>query len=321
VKTSVKITLAISAVLLIGLGLQSATVAPPIKQPEKRDLLYTIHFDGMARTYRVHVPLKYTGKTKVPIVMMLHGLGGNSKNGLEQGKWIEKSEQEGFLAVGLDGTLKYPGRREGLLSNPRSWNSGGLTGGGGSTANDVGYVNAVIDRMEAEFAVDPNRIYLTGFSNGAAMAFRVGAALSHRIAAIAPVANALLVKVDRLQRPVSLLLIWGTADPINPIEGGKIQRSGQTTLRPSAHDSWLTWGKLLGCQLQPQTIYNQNGVVGRSFPHCNANSEAIFYTVEGMGHHWPGGRAFLPASVIGKPSQAIDATDLIWQFFQTHPQQ
>jgi polyhydroxybutyrate depolymerase len=250
---------------------------------------------------------------------MLHGFGGNSQNGLAQGKWIDKSEREGFLAVGLDGTLKHPAQRESLSNNPRSWNSGGLTGRGYSNVNDVGFVNAAIDRVQADFLVDADRIYVTGFSNGAAMAFRVGVELSDLIAAIAPVSNSFLANGDRLKRPVSLLMIWGTADPLSPFEGGKVRRAGQLTFRPSAEDSWKRWGQLLHCSLVSQTFYDRNGVKGQKFTSCWMGADAVLYTVDGMGHNWPGGRSFLPERIVGKKSNAIDATDLIWEFFVRHP--
>ncbi len=317
----VKPSLGFSTVITIAIVLTSAIAAFSQRREtlQHGTLWRTLRFDGIERTYRVHVPLKYDGKQKVPIVIVLHGFGGNSKNVLEQGKWIEKSEKEGFLAVGLDGMLKHPTQRESFLSNPRSWNSGGLTHNRENKADDVGFVNAAIDRVRSDFSVDANRIYVTGFSNGAAMAFRVGAELSDRIAAIAPVANSFLSNSDRLKYPVALLMIWGTADPLSPINGGQVRRSGQIAFRPSAIDSWQKWGQLLHCSLIPQTIYDRNGVKGQKFTSCSANSDAAFYRIDGMGHNWPGGRNMLPERIVGQKSNAIDATDLIWEFFTQHP--
>ncbi|OLP17208.1 hypothetical protein BST81_17835 [Leptolyngbya sp. 'hensonii'] len=275
---------------------------------------------NLKRTYRIHLPPRYDDKTRLPLVIVLHGFGGNGRNGLEQGKWIEKSEREGFLVVGPEGVLKQPGQRESFLRNPRSWNSGPKeTPAAVRQVDDVGFMRALIDHLLATGWVDENRIYVTGFSNGAAMTFRVGLELSDRIAAIAPVSNTLLVQPQPLQRPVSLLLLFGTADPINPMTGGQVTRSGQTITRPAAIDSWKTWAQLLQCPAEPQIIYDRDGVKGRAFRPCTADAEALFYTVEGMGHVWPGGRNYLPERTIGKSSNAIDATDLIWEFFRRHP--
>lgn len=282
---------------------------------------YSIQVGGLKRTYLVHVPRKYAHGVKVAAVMMLHGAGGNAENGLEQGKWIEKSEQEGFIAIGMDGTLKDPSKHPNLLTNPRGWNSGGLGASGSDSrrkVDDVGFVNAVIDKLLQTGMVDQKRIYVTGFSNGAAMTFRVGVELSNRVAAIAPVSNALLVNAASLKQPVSLMLIWGTADPINPINGGTVRRFGQRLVRPSAENSWKTWGKLLSCPPTPQIIYEQQGVEGKALSPCQSGTEALFYSVKGMGHNWPSGRGDLPEIIVGRKSNAIDATDLIWAFFAKH---
>jgi polyhydroxybutyrate depolymerase len=114
-------------------------------------------------------------------------------------------------------------------------------------------------------------------------------------------------------------MIWGTNDPLNPINGGIVTRFGQKQGRPSAEASWKTWSQLLNCPVSPQTIYNQRGVKGRAFAPCQSGSEAQFYTVEGMGHNWPGGRYLLPEYLVVAKSNAIDATDLIGAFFAKHP--
>ncbi len=318
----------VKVLVMVGLGwllfdgvaakLSANLAAKPAVQ--LKTVQHSLPIGGQTRTYRVHVPSKYQPGTKVAAVLVLHGLGGNAEKALAQGKWLEKSDQAGFIAVGLDGTLKDPANRSNLLTNPRRWNAGELGGAArGSQADDIGFVNAVIDQLVQTGRVDPQRIYVTGFSNGAAMAFRVGVELSHRVAAIAPVANAMLINPTALKQPVSLLLIWGTADPVNPFNGGTVKRSGQQRVRPSADSAWKTWGKLLNCPPTPQIIYQQRGVTGTALRPCKAGSEALFYSVEGMGHTWPGGSRYLPEQVVGRSSTAIDATDLIWTFFVQHP--
>ena len=76
---------------------------------------------------------------------------------------------------------------------------------------------------------------------------------------------------------------------------------------------------MLGCAPEPQVIYDQDGVRGTAYTACHDHAEVEFYTVAGMGHFWPGGKSHLPERVIGKSSDAINATDLIWQFFLRHP--
>jgi polyhydroxybutyrate depolymerase len=319
----VKVPLRAIIVSLIGFVILTQVLAQkPLRPSENQGTSeHLVPFGGLQRTYILHVPQKYDPKTKVAVVIALHGSGGNARNMLQQGKWVEKSDKEGFIVVGLDGTLKDPARRPNLPMNPRGWNDGGLglsKPDNRRNVDDVGFINAVIDRLLVTGMVDPHRIYVTGFSNGAGMTFRVGAELSERVAAIAPVANGLPVSPSSLKFPVSLILIWGTDDPINPIKGGTVMRFGENLSRASAEDSWKKWGTLLSCPPTPKTIVKQKRVEGKALAPCRAGSEAVFYRVDGLGHNWPSGGAPLPAIIVGKQSNAIDATDLIWSFFAKH---
>ncbi len=278
-----------------------------------------ILYGGYGRSYYLHLPSVYDPKEKYPLVIFLHGFGGNGKNGLEQGHWIEKSDKEHFIVAGLNGVLKHPGRRESFLFNPRSWNCGGEgTPSEVKGINDVGFIDTVITILESKYSVDKNRIYIAGFSNGAAMTFRAGMELSDKVAAIAPVSSVLLVKPHPLKMPVSLILIYGTDDPINPFNGGKVKRFGEEEERISAEKMWELWGDLLKCPDEQKTIYSNNGVTGKRIGPDSAGAESDFYTVEGMGHSWPGGTNLLPKYLVGKSSNKINATDLIWNFFMEH---
>lgn len=281
---------------------------------------YRIVVEKTERTFVGFVPRPFEAARKYPVVIMLHGYGGNGKNALEQGRWAEKAEKEKFIVLGLDGTREKETKRDNILTNPQSWNSGsGDTAAELKDIDDVGFVRAVIEWVVKLGNADPDRVYVTGFSNGAGMTFRVGAELSDLVAAIAPVSNGLFVDVEKLDRPTSLLMIWGTADPLNPYNGGPVNRFGIKSTRASAEDSFKTWARLLNCPNPPKILIDKDTVNARAYSPCDKNSEAIFYTIEGMGHNWPSGRSFLPQAIVGKPSDAIDATDVIWDFFVKHP--
>ncbi|GAB4548371.1 MAG: PHB depolymerase family esterase [Anaerolineae bacterium] len=287
------------------------------------DNLQNIPVGELVRTFIVYFPRSYRQiDGKRPAVLMLHGFGGNGDNALTQGKWREKAERERFLAVGLDGVLANPSERENFRRNPRSWNSGGLNEAPAEIQgiDDVAFVRATIDWLIATNMVDPNRIFVTGFSNGAAMTFRVGIELSDQIAAIAPHSNHVYQRNFMLKRPVSALMIMGTADPLNPLSGGAGKTIlGEGNIRPPYSESWQVWSKALNCPTNAQKIYDQNGVQGFSYSPCKDGTEVAYYLVQDMGHNWAGGRNFLPEFLVGKKSDAIDATDLIWQFFENHP--
>ncbi len=123
----------------------------------------------------------------------------------------------------------------------------------------------------------------------------------------------------QLAYPVPLLYIIGTADPLNPLGGGKVKLPWEMTQdRPPVEDSLKEWERMLGCGPEVQTARG-NGVMEITYDHCAKGGEVVYYTVRGLGHVWPGGQNRLPEKWVGKPSDNLNATDVIWEFFKTHP--
>lgn len=293
---------------------------PPKKFPPG-DHSFVIKVGSLERKYVVHVPPSYDGTKPFPVVVMFHGGGGTAQAAMTETGWSAKAEEAGFLAVFPEATppdMTKPGQ---FRTNPQTWNDGsGRFHSGLQNIDDVGFVNAMIDDLLSRFSVDERRLYVTGFSNGASMAFRVGADLSSRIAAIAPVSGHLWLTELKLGRPVPFMYIFGADDPLNPFEGGTIRLPwGAVSERPPILDSVLRWAEALGCSLEPEVIYDDNGVKGVIYPDGRADSEFVFYTVDGLGHTWPGGVSLLPESMVGKTSARLKANDVIWEFFERHP--
>lgn len=290
-------------------GLAAAAAASPQLHAS------TLEVGGVTRSYLLHAPPAADARPRA-LVVVFHGGGGDGRNALEQGRWIDKARAEGFIVVAPEGTTEHPARAPSALLNPRTWNSGGSTGTPAQRrgVDDVGFVRALLDELSKQHAIDPARIYATGLSNGGAMAFRAGIELSDRIAAIAPVANALLAPPQPLQRPVSLLMIWGSADPLNPIDGGTVRRSMGAMQRPSAHESLQVWRRLLHCPGDAAIERESAALTLHAHRGCDGGATAQLLVVEGLGHQWPGGRIYLRA-VAGPGSDAVDATDRIWRFF------
>ncbi len=109
--------------------------------------------------------------------------------------------------------------------------------------DDIGFLRALLGMFVSEQRLDVRRVCATGLSNGAAMTFPVGAELPDLVVAIAPVANALPVPVAELKPPVSLPMIWGDADPLKPIAGGRLHREGVLLDRPGGATSLAQWAK------------------------------------------------------------------------------
>ncbi len=303
-----------------------ATAGAPTYQPvpapgdHNESLKVGAGANKMTRTFVVHVPAGFDGKSKLPVVIMLHGAGGGGEGAIAQTGWGAKSDREGFIAVFPDGTPPRAALPARFLTNPRLWNDGSGRGAiGVERVDDLGFISAMIDFLEARYAADPARIYCTGFSNGASMTFSVGLNLSNRIAAIAPVSGHLWYKERQLAYPVPLLYIIGRDDPLNPIEGGEVKLPwGSTLTQPPVEDSLKEWERMLGCGPEVQTA-SGNGVREITYDHCAKGGEVVYYRVRGLGHVWPGGQNRLPEKWVGKPSDSLNATDVIWEFFKTHP--
>src|SRR5262249_1064841 len=161
------------------------------------------------------------------------------------GRWIEKSDKEGFIAIGPDALTVNPNRPYSLLLNPTVWNDGSDRGNMiRGDVNDVGFINAVLDDVEARAAIDPNQVFITGFSGGGSSAYRVGIELSKRVAAIAPVSGHLWLSNPTLDYPISLILFAGSADPLNPLNGGLGKNPwGKPQQKPPFTQSLDTWAK------------------------------------------------------------------------------
>ena len=305
-------------------GCAKTPQAKPHLQPGDHEL--TLQVGELERRYIVHVPAGHSPGKPLPVVIMLHGGGGTARGAMRETGWARKADAEHFLAVFPDAMPPDPGQPSRFGTNGQAWNDGsGRFHSGEKDIPDVAFIDAMLDDLEARFAIDRRRVYATGFSNGAAMTFRIGVELATRIAAIAPFAGAMWPEPSRFDHPVSLYYITGDADPLNPLDGGLPKfatgarvRTGTERVKPSVRAAVDLWARLLGCGAETCAVDAPSGV--KTFIHSGGRngSEVRFTVIEGHGHIWPGGLNQLPERMVGKPSPALNATDAIWAFFRQH---
>ncbi len=313
--------------LLVGVGV---LLMAGCRQPGEEiagNYRFRIQAGGLEREYLVHVPPQYSPDRPTPVVMMFHGGGGTAQSAMVETKWDTKAAQEGFLAVFPEGSRPNPERPASFLENPQTWNDGSGRENVGAVqrnVDDVAFITALLADIMARFNVDRRRIYAVGFSNGGAMVFRLGRELSSFLAAIACVAATDWLDTPEVATPVAMLYMTGTADPLNPIDGGEVfigQRS--YGVKPPVQQSIDKWVEMLGCPADPITIYASDGVLGVTYRPCTEESEVVLYTIDGLGHWWPG---WIPPKeypswlrdIFGEPSDKIMATEIIWEFFRRH---
>jgi polyhydroxybutyrate depolymerase len=275
---------------------------------------------GEPREYLLFVPETpgYSPAHPVPLVVFLHGAGGTAAWADAETGWSALAAREGFALALPEGVAPDPDKPPKFLTNPRRWNDGAEAAAGEpSAADDVGFLAAVIDDALARAGTDPRRVYLGGFSNGAGMAFRAAAELAERVAAVAPVAGYCRVSDPRPARPVPTLYVIGTADPLVPPRGGEVRSPWRHRLvrRPPVADPLSRWAAAIGCDPVPVTESDAGGVRVERYPGPT-EFRAVF--VEGLGHHWPGGKGQLDHRIAGQPSDRFDATAEVWRFFRRH---
>ncbi len=294
---------------------------------------FSIKHDGLERTYSVYAPYSYNRKIPLPAVLVLHGGYGSAKYAEKQ-TWMSKAaDKHAFIAV-------YP---EALIGpeNPDSnlkyqhWNGGPRVDPNKSpVVDDVGFISAMLDKLEMDFNIDPKRIYVTGISNGGTMAYRLACQLSDRIAAIAPVAaNQLSIECNPI-RPVSIIHFHGEEDLFIPLKGG---------IGPKLPDYWnpvnttlSEWAERNACQRIGESVISMQAACTTHMA-CEDDSVVTLCVVRNHGHTWPGKGVYMGSTAcqfnpngficrrlkkeIGRRNYAFPVDDIVWEFFKKHPMQ
>jgi polyhydroxybutyrate depolymerase len=303
------LSLSIAALLLLSARAQAASAQ---RRQQSADV-HTIVVAGQPRTYLLRVPTAVAQHAqRVPLVIVLHGGGGNGAITERMTSFTTKSNAEGFIVV-------YPNGSGRLQTGLLTWNAGHCCGYAMEHhVDDVGFISALIDTLIGSYPVDPKRVFVTGMSNGGMMSHQLGVALPNKIAAIAPVVGALFGDERRPAESVSALMFNGMRDEHVPVKGGPpggrfVGAWDGTPMRP-ALEQGAFWAAADGCRATPTSRDHGAYVV---WQHDCPNGRAVeLYLMKESGHAWPGGTA---GSAMGDaPSVAVDATDVIWRFFRTH---
>ena len=268
----------------------------------------SIPHDGMDRTFLLHLPIGYNDSTDVPLIVAMHGGFGNAYSIENQSQLSAKADLENFIVV-------YPEGVVGGVLNISSWNAGWCCGyASNSNVDDVGFIDALLDTLINLYAVDTNRIYATGMSNGGFLSYRLGCELSERIAAIAPVAASMSMVDCIPSRPVPLIDFHSYLDTHIPYDGG-IGNGPSNHYNPPQDSVLNVWGENSNCvDLNDTIIYNSQYTFIK-WTSCDCNSEVHHYITQDGGHSWPGG---VPTLLGDSVSNYISATDLLWSFFQQY---
>lgn len=263
-----------------------------------------VSINGKKRSFRVHVPKNFASGEKVPLIVVLHGAIGTGWTGEWDSRMSEQSEKDKFIVA-------YPN------GYTRTWNAGGCCGPAKrSEIDDIGFVRALIEKLKAEPPIDGDRVFVSGISNGAMMAFRIGRELSDIVAAIAPIQGCMYPSRADLDCPISVVVFHGTRDSIIRYDGGTGSKFGYKVTSQSVPETIKFWVNHNGCKREP--IREEKGnIIKDLYTNGKNGTEVCLYTLKGGGHSWPGGRRCVFFG--DKPTKELSATEEMCKFFMAHP--
>jgi polyhydroxybutyrate depolymerase len=269
----------------------TGTTAPaPATRPRplgRRDHRLTLTVDGQRRRFLLHTPPGHRPSARLPLVIVLHmaRAGANGRTMRDLTGLDATADRERFLVA-------YPDGLDG------QWNAITCC----NTTDDAGFIRALVETARRRWGADPDRVYATGASNGAAMSYRLAAALPGVFAAIAPVSGA-LIETDVPEAfptsPVSLVAVHGRQDGVFD----------------SMDDGVAAWRRRRGCLPPLIAPYGDSGRVTRLTSRCRDGTEVVVYELADMGHAWPGADGDDPMAA---PDLPVEANDLLWAFFERH---
>lgn len=260
--------------------------------------------NGVERTYLLAIPESVAANPEAPapLIIVLHGTGGSGSSTADEAGFTAIAERERLIVV-------YPEALDGQWMDGRP---------GADGPEDVTFITRVIGALGATLALNPDQVFVLGFSSGGTLAQRLACALPEQLAAVGVIAAPM---PEYLQAecagtaPIPIMLIQGTDDSAFPWLGVPGTVLGGRATR----DFWVAHN---GCGIaSAQTPLPDNApadgtlTIREQFSLCAANAEVRFYGVYGGGHAWPG-RAFSGAS--GPAGMDFDASEAMWSFFSAH---
>jgi len=307
------IAFALSAAGCTRLAPAASTTATPNPNLKPGDYAQSLLFAGVERVYLVHLPSGIADTRAFPLVIVLHGGGGNAASAAKMTGLSALGDKANFIVVYPDGTGRLDDR---LLT----WNAGNCCGYAlDNQVDDAGFIRALIEKLARDYPIDARRVYATGISNGGMMAYRLACELSDQIAAIAPVAGALNVECKPTQ-PVSVIAFHGTNDQNVPFNGGAGSKSIDPHPRTdqSVAYAMVFWAQRDSCGATP-TRDERGSIVHDTYASCANGTGVELYAVKGGGHAWPGGDRL--TVLLDAPAKEISASAVMWEFFKQHPKQ
>ena len=288
--------------IIVSLLLLLATCFPLLALAQ----VQTLQHKDVKRRYIVYTPPAYHSAPQqaFPVVFNFHGGGMTMAEQMLYTQMNRAADRHGFIVV-------YP---QGIKQD---WNVGfGMDYLAGT--DDVGFTQAMLDKLKQHYRIDARRVYATGLSRGGFFALRLAAELPQQFAAVASVGATRpepVVAHHGKPEKVGMLLIHGTADQV-------VLYQGKAGGYLSADDTLRYWAKVnaIATNPPPRLLPAATGddLKVSLLEQANGQQSVALVTIDGGGHTWPGADAFNIGLPIGKTSRSIDANEVMWEFFGRH---
>ncbi len=272
-------------------------IALPLICMAQQTIYDSIAHDGLMREYILYVPASYSGSEFVPLLFNFHGAGGTADDQMEWGDFRSIADTAGFLIVHPQGT------------GPGIWNIGA------GQADDIGFVEAMIDSIAAEYTINLDRVYATGKSLGGFFSIHLAGQLSEKIAAVASVSGTMTqgtYDASAPTRPTPVMQIHGTDDSLVPYDGNPFYLSVDEVL-----DYWISYnnGNTNPIVTQLPDIDTTDGTTVERYVYNNGDNGVTVehLKVIGGGHSWPGSNDPYPGTNFD-----IDGSEEIWIFLSKY---
>lgn len=264
----------------------------------------TITINGTTRNYKMYVPAGFDAQTESPsLVLVMHGLGSSSSDMVGIG-FNQVADTARIIVFYPDGVTNGFGQS--------SWNNGTLLA---STADDISFLHALINRGESEFNVDPTRVYATGFSMGSIMSHHIACFMNQRIAAIGAMSGTM--STSDIQNCVPayktrVIHLHGTADGTVPYNSNALP---SLSLVP---ETIAFWQGVHGCltsadSIRLNDVAADNITIDRFvYQGCDPDGSLEHYRLNGAGHQY----LYQPVNDI---TEMLDVWRFLRQWQHTNP--
>lgn len=260
---------------------KKATVTPPGDYVQTFTVKAETLEEAKTRSYALHVPASYDGKTAVPLMIMLHDSGESAAKFANTTGMNAQSDAQGFIVA-------YPDS----YGSPATWNPGFIDG---AQANDVAFLSELIDHFLKDFNVDPKRVYVVGYSDGGMMAHKLASSVPEKITGIGVVGGTVgyqkakdqVVTLDPAAAPVSVIVIHGVKDAVVPYETNAKFAKGKAGYLPGFEGVkyWLNQDK---CDSKPDLKIKQQETVRITTYTCQNSTSVQSIAIWNGTHTWFG---------------------------------